>query len=1436
MSIRINGYHILPFRQVVPRSGRKAFLRKRITQRTQMPECIHHRHGNGMSAIGNSQHMTGSRRLRRTTCRTQDVVPGCAGRGVWRRLVSNLASVAALVIFLLFTATAARAQETQLARERYVPADELDVIFDRTPNGVMLPRAEFEELLQKARAAKSRNADLPTDVAVTAASYEVKQVDSHAVVALQIDVEQFLDGWVMLSFPVSHLDLEEATIDGQPAAVGRHPAQPDTITLLHREPGKFRLSLQLSTPLGTVGSDRVAVFGVLPNAAADLRIACDAKQSVEVNDRKLERPAPVDEATTYHVPVGSSNDVRIRWTSGSQKSDTETLVFARTAAVVNMSVDTLRWVSNTRLSVYGSPVNRLIGSVPATLEITAVESTGLESWKLEDDPDRAGFTRVVLTYRQPFSDDRLVEIRGVASLAGDRPAEIPTLQFVNVTAHTGRLNVLHEDQLRLRAETGTGIRQLSVNEVPDEFADTSVFDFWLQDFRLSVAVRPRDRELFSQVNSHLNFADTLANLQVALTVETLNEPLFEIELSLPEDWQVQELVGSDGQAMTWRSIRQGDNGSLSSIVVEPMVPVAPGDLLSFTLKLRRSVADPATPQSLPLPVVTAAATTLVAGSYRVSSAADLEVAPVEIQGLVPVAGDGESLVFETQGTTFSGQLSVARKPVRISARAELRTWADARQKTTVATITADVTNGTTRTLRLLVPEDAGADLRFDVVSVGAVAGMHDGTPIPSNPFAPPSESGSRGGAGLFSVPLGFLQDATGSESRRMADPTAVEGHRTVAAPPTGLTIVEQSPAEPADGMRAYNLTFNRRFAGSVTLRTLIQNDHTAGDPIIAPFVRVPDAVRQHGLLVLEASPEQELAVPDNAMTGLKQADAGLVDAPAEGSGRRVALVFRYVQPEYSLTVNETRFGTQAVPTAVCEKIENVSLLSDTGSIQRASRVHVRCVGIQTLRFSLPDAGNTFLWSTVLNGEAIEVRRDEADYLVAIPTDSDQNQHTLEILFESSGDEVSGFGTTRQESVSLSIDTEQGTAQPIEILEQTWDVRYPHDSLLLDHDGGFHPLNDMDQPGWLQALGSGFQLPAGLTLWQKLVPLAMFVLVLFVATALVMRRRWAALACVVLALVLLALLLPTVSSVQKSARTAMPMSADSAPTSAMQAGDGGYEEEQTGVDFDFNVQDRFDDDSPVAANGMSSFGSRQLRLGRQGGGQQFGGQPGDDGAMMGAGGAMMGDGTNGYGATMGGAGMGGGGFGGGMGGGGFGGGGIGGGGLGEGSRGTAQPIPQAAEPAAQPVTQPSAGEEAPRRKSGSARLSVRVDLQTPDDYRSTGFRTVGTTNGAGQLDVVIQNRNELMAFRLLTAFVVVLICWWLGRESWAFRLTMIAVLSLLAIAVVPLLPNQWQAVADGVVLGAASSLGLWLVFATCRCCESCVERFRTKFGASQAEAM
>jgi len=1257
-------------------------------------------------------------------------------------------SAALTVMVLLATTTTAHAQdkhsEQKLGRQSFIPADQLDTIFERSPHGVMLPRAEFQDLLRKAQNAQAHAADIPAQTIMRSVSYDVTQQAEHAIVRLTIDVEQFANDWQALEIPVGNLLVEEATIAGNPAALGRDQKHADIVTVFNHKPGRFTLQITLSTALGNVGSDRLAAFQVLSGAPAELNVVCPAEQHLEVNDLQLRRPTALDQLANYQIPLNSQNAVRLKWTSRQKKTDTQTLVFARTDAQVQISSDTLRWTSETRLSVFGSSVNQVVAVVPATLEITSVDSMGLESWKLEDDPERKNFTRLLLAYRQPFSDDRIVKLSAVAPNQPERSSQIPSVEFVDITSHTGRLFVAHEDQLRLMSTVGGGIRQLSTAEATEARPQDEVFDFWLQDFLLSVAVRPRDRELFGEVNSVLSVADTTASFECEITIETLNTPLFETALTLPDGWQMGAITTPDGVPLAWRS-----GTTTSQIVVEPETPIEPGALFSFSIPFVRTISDPNETQTVTLPVVTVADTLIVGGTYQISAASDITIAPIDVAGLSPIGDEDGTLLFRTQGTTYSGKLAVTRKPVRISSRSVLRSWMDTHQSTVEAVVTLDITNGTARTLQLTLPETLGEQVQFDVVSIAQVPGFHD-------------------------------QQV-----------------------PASVTISEQTVADAENNERTFSLTFDKRIAGALTLKTRIQRARNGGQKLTVPFVRVTGAVRQHGLIVFEALPEQQLtSVKGNdSVSGLTIADAGLVDPPPAASGRRIALVYRYIQPQYSLNLEETRFMTQTVPSAVCEQMTNVSLLSETGMIQRSCTARFRCVGVQTLRFTLPQSEQSFLWSTILNSEAVEVRRDDNDYLVAIPTNSEQTEHTLEIMFESTITDAAVFGTTTQQSLQLSIDTKSGTASPIDVLEQKWDVRYPDNMMMLAYDGGFHPLHPLEQPGWLQHLAGKFRLPTVYDTTNRLMTVGIILLTLFIGTALVCRRRWKSLGGVCLLGVLVVSISLTGSSDQAFQQTTLRSDPyDAAITLGMSE-----EFEAVVPTENFAAPAAQPTPDTLTRNDTPSSTMRRERIAGDGATQKTEQEPQLNGGAFGGIGGM---GRGGDRETV--------------------------------SAASAQAdtpdfdlalegiistqnddsdFNSAAPPL--PGIPGTRGSIPFSRRSGSSRLSIRAAIAQPADYRSLQFRSIGTGPDAGTLQVVVQGRHHLNSLRLIAASIVVLICLTcLGRSPMA-RTCIGVLLFLGAAAVVPLLPNQWQSAVDGVAIGTAAGIGIWIIIGLAACGRTCL---------------
>ncbi|MFN9042426.1 MAG: hypothetical protein ACK5YO_39420, partial [Planctomyces sp.] len=362
-----------------------------------------------------------------------------------------------------------------------------------------------------------------------------------------------------------------------------------------------------------------------------------------------------------------------------------------------------------------------------------------------------------------------------------------------------------------------------------------------------------------------------------------------------------------------------------------------------------------------------------------------------------------------------------------------------------------------------------------------------------------------------------------------------------------------------------------------------------------------------------------------------------------------------------------------VPSAVCQSMNNVCVLSETGTVQRRCSMRLQPSGVESLRFRLPNE-DSYLWSTVLDGEPVEVRREGEDYLVALPA-GDQMEHDLEVLFESAAD---GDEFRRQTQVPLQLLMDAGTqrAVSVDVLQQDWAVHYPEDSLILGVESPYRAKERLDRSGWLSTLGQ-LRLPTWSDVSSRLSVFGLYLLLLFVGTVLCLRRRWKSLTGTVAVLLIVSLLSMSGSNL-RTVRSRVQM----------MHGDGGWSDVAPDAAVpDFMapqansqvVAPMTNEPAPADASGMMGG------MGGMGGGGGLGGMSLQEqlpGSPMG--GAEMSEMTSGAslappgappapvgggGGPGGGGGFGGGGFGGGgVGGGGVGGGGVGGGGFGGGPAG------------------------------------------------------------------------------------------------------------------------------------------------------------------------
>ncbi len=928
------------------------------------------------------------------------------------------------------------ATELSDARRVFVPAEDIDVVVERDKRGAMLTKGKFEELLAlaKANAEKAPPANVP--LVLTSSEYAARVVGDQLLLSVTAEVTQFASDWQTVSFAMQRLSIEKALLDDEAAMIGRNAD--GSVSLLSDKPGKHTLKLELSTELNSLGSDQVAAFSLLRAPSGSLSLTLPAGKRLLVGALQLERPAPLEQAADYKVAIGGAPGIQLRITDRAAENAADALTFATTGYGLHVAPGEVTWHALTTLQVFGKPVDRLTFSVPSSLEIADIDATGLESWDLTDGEKPAGAnkpatTNITLTFGQAFDGSRKISFKGVMSVETGKPWAVPPLTIANVTSHIGQVLVQHPAGVRLRVEETNGVRRATQGskptaDMPDEMSKLNAteflrFDAWQPDFLLRLTTQPKQREVQAAVAVVLDVNATGLDLQSAVTVETHFASLFELDLEVAADWTILSATRDD-KPLKWQVLPQDAGVNQLRILLDP--PIAAESSGTVKLSLRRDVPGwpvEAEPVTVDLPELFLPQSSLTEGALVVRGDDDLDLAALELSGLdaIPLKADYERLRFQSQDTRYGGQLKVTRKPSRLSAQTMVFGRVDPQTTHTFVQAVVEVEGGGVRTLKVALPEAAGTALRFQAV---------------------------------------------------------------------GSQIVEQKPAAPQNGERLWTLQFDRRVRGQILLTCDIElpravvTDPKAAAAFTVPQPRFVDAERQNGFLAVEAGGEQRLTILAKGSDDADLAEVDPLELPAVyySPKERIVAVYRNVSAGASLTLSEERFDKLAVPTAVCPRLDVMTVVGRTGELQHRATFQLTAVGVQGLRVTLPK--DVSLWATLVDGEPVEVRRHGDIYLVPFARPENWTRLTrsamndakreLKLFYRSSTPALTQFGSIEQAPPELSVQAGQGTAQPLDVLDQHWTVHYPPETRLVSSTGPLEPEQKLDETSLLGQLNAGFK--------------------------------------------------------------------------------------------------------------------------------------------------------------------------------------------------------------------------------------------------------------------------------------------------------------------------------------------------------------------------
>ncbi|WP_350189109.1 hypothetical protein [Gimesia sp.] len=969
----------------------------------------------------------------------------------------------------------------------YLPLDQLDALMSRDRSGVLLPRAQYESLKEQAEANIGGTGLPDARSVIYGAVYEATLSDRQLVIKARISIRQFPQQLTAVELPLQGLALESAELDGKPAMLARQSGKNSQLQLFSKGAGEHQLELQLSAPLNTVGSDQVSQFQLLPGVPSQFKMKVPTDRHLVVNELKVKSTSQEGEQAAYEFPVGGDGKVSIKITEQSQQQTNDSLIFAQSGIGVSVSPGKVAWQAQTTLNIYGQSLDRVILSVPQSLEIVSVESTGLESWTLNDSMRDRNRTEITLNYRQPIEGERQIICRGVMTTETDEDWNVPDLFIEKVNSHVGsiliryppgvRLQVERTRNVRRKAQTAQATRQRTpVRQTTGPGLD---FDFWQEDFRISLITQEKRSEVQMAASTVININEQGMDLRLVTTVESLFAPMFEFEANLPAEWTILGATFKD-QPIDWKESSREAGAKQIRLPFPDALPANQEARVIITAHRDLENWPPETEgQLLNLPQIELPQAKILEGTLVINAENDWDLVPSELTGLEPMQDSIPNMRFgyQYQDNSYSGSLTVSRKPLQMAAHHLQYVRLDQTTLFSHYEATLNVERGSFRSLMVALPESVGTDLQFQLI------------------------------------------DSAGR-------------------------IIEQAAEEPQNGVRVWKLKMDRRLSGKQTLTVTVEQPRPEGEVVQIPQLQIMSADRQYGEVAFEAEGDQRLQIKATGVRGqaLNSIDAAELPAPITYVPQeRIVAAFRFVGAGHQIQVQETRFDQTAVPTAIAHHLQIQSVLGSAGEVQNEAALNFSAVGIQALQVTLPEGAE--LLSAQIGGTPVEVRQTGAAFMIPVTADSQTDgTHTLKLLYDANRGNVAWKDRLSAVPPRVAVVDGAGQIQPLQIMNQAWTILYPQDTFITDSTGDFVPDQPLGRPGMIERVRQHLSIVPIREMGGRVLA-ACFVLLIAVVSVYAYRRGGVNVVIslfggFILLCIVIALMLPAVQQSREAARRSM----------------------------------------------------------------------------------------------------------------------------------------------------------------------------------------------------------------------------------------------------------------------------------------------------------
>ena len=921
----------------------------------------------------------------------------------------------------------------EFQRQIYVPLESLDVLLDGNSNRVLLSRDEYEALLKSAKTREIKRA--PMDSAILSANYTGEISAGVALIKGELVVESLNEGLVQIPLPLSGVAIRSATIDDQPAKLWRN--KKGQIVLLTTSQSRQTLNIEMSVPLQTSAARQIMSVQFPSPSATSFKLKVPGNVEVKSGVPVVERTYNQANNTTLFDLLANRDVMNIVMSLNNRLLKDEQVAVSRSVLIHKLTPHSQEMHVTCSMDVIHGVLEQVEFSVPDGFQVSHVHTELLSQWEMKDAPEDTNEKgkRLVVKLRQPTREDFVLNITAVQNTGVIGQWKANDIRPTDVAGHVSVVGVLADTALKSAKLVSEGVipidHEFLLAAIPESVKTISqanpaavVAAFYApqKDYSISASFSLPDPELIVKSNARLVIDDQMLELQGGISMISLHDSRFDFKIILPKLWRLNELTGIDGKSIQFD--RVGAKGNSEFLV---HLPTRISSSIATQVFFRASKTPDGwlekwKSNQIEFPTVAIAGESKHTGAIAISTKEDLAIKPSNIDKL-ELLDDADKQKFELNRNNAPLAYQFEQSNYQLTLGLD-------RLKPSITARTYNYAR--IKPTQMLMH----AELVYDVKQ-------------------------ARESEFQFELPL--------------------NSPRSISIKSTKDSLKDYHSQDTETG-RQWTVQLSKPKKGKVHL--LIDFQMPLEEVELAEIKLAPVAVKgvdfQSSMFAIEGSSELDIEIETKG----RSVDVGEFSEAVYQPGRYLLGAYSWPNEKLALAVKSTRRPIYQLPSAIVQRAEMVTSISNNGKSQTAARFKLVTKQQPFLRVELP--AEATLWSVQLDGQPAKPQLQDGALLISLIGNETGKLRDLQLVFESPARPFNFVGKIQAHPPSLWLN-ETGSAEgvPVPLVDMHWRLIMPDGFSVSHNDGKFQSDQLVAQSSPIQQLGDWIYCLGGGIGWSRM---------------------------------------------------------------------------------------------------------------------------------------------------------------------------------------------------------------------------------------------------------------------------------------------------------------------------------------------------------------